>query len=198
MPEIADKGVGIGNSDPALSLLPLRRLSREEVQRKYAPRTDKDWTAEREAAFFAALPLRTASTRAQRRASAWLVQEYAREVLGACRVSAGYTSTLSAVLGAFAMADEAGNEVRISQRMAQYGTPQTLRTIQTQMERAGVLARVVREQGAHFVGEVYVYSPPPTVWSTGGLEAAYRACERGPAAYSDLALAHSCTDAVPF
>lgn len=138
------------------------RLSPDEVRRKYAPIPDVDWTPEREAAFFAALAKRGLPTQPVKRLR--LVSEYATETLGAQRMSCSYLDALCAVLGAFAEADRCGLEVRLSQRMAQYGTPQTLRTIQAQMEKAGVLTKEVRSQGHGFVGTVYVYAPPKSPW----------------------------------
>lgn len=141
---------------------PTLRLSREEVQRIYAPPVDSKWTPEREAAFFASLPKLRAPAQSKEREL--LVREYAKDTLGAQRVSHGYLEALGTVLGAFAEADRAAVEVRLSQRMTKYGTPQTLRTIQTQMETAGVLTREVRSQGFGFVGQVYVYKPFRSPW----------------------------------
>jgi hypothetical protein len=180
---------------------PPHRLTREQVVARYAPCRDPNWTPEREAAFFESLPTGKAA-RTVRRDVPWQVKDYAEKVLGAVRVSASYASTLCAILIAFAAADAHGTELRLTQRMEQYGPPQTMRTIQAQLLQAGLLVKVVREQGGGFVGPVHVYAPTPPVrfspatWAD--WEAMCRACERGPTSYPDEALALSGIESVPF
>lgn len=179
---------------PRNSRPPTLRLPPDEVRRKYAPTPDKDWTPEREAAFFAALA--KLGPPAQPAGRQPFVREYASGTLGAQRVSCSYLDALGAVLGAFAEADRYGLEVRLSQRMAQYGTPQTLRTIQAQMERAGVVTKDVRSQGHGFVGTVYVYTPPESPWpSPDDLEAAR---ERRAAPYPSESLVDLGIDDAPY
>lgn len=177
------------------------RLSPEGVAIRYAPPGDPSWTAEREAAFFQTL-LKTSATKAVRQDSVWLVEEYARGTLGSKRASTGYISTLRSILRDFAAADETGAEVRVTQRMPRYGPPQSIRTVQRQMEAKGVMTKVVREQGGGFVGSVYVYAPAPPVRfrraTLADLEAAFRACERGTAPYSDEAIASTSIESILF
>lgn len=164
------------------------------MRRKYAPIPDKEWTAEREAAFFASLPKSIPPVQSKEREA--LVRQYAGETLGALRMSRGYVDALGAVLGTFAEADRHGQEVRLSQRMAQYGSPQTLRTIQSQMAGAGLLTKDVRSQGGGFVGTVFTYKTPKPRWlRRRDLEAAI---ERWSRAYPTEALADLGIDEVPF
>lgn len=170
------------------------KLTREEVAIKYAPKPDPNWTPEREAAFFRSLPKGSAS-RAGGSCPLWLINDFAREVLGAKRISAGHTATLKALLHVFAEADSWGTEVRISQRMEQYGSPQSIRTIQAQMHKAGLLRKVKREQGSGFVGTVYVYAPKSATWAD--YEEALRMRD-GEADYPDQALLATGITEVPF
>lgn len=173
---------------------PTLKLSPEEVRRKYAPKPDKEWTPEREAAFFASLSRLVPPVQSKEREV--LVREYARATLGALRMSRGYVDALGAVLGAFADADRHGQEVRLSQRMAQYGTPQTVRTIQSQMAGAGLLTKDVRSQGGGFVGAVFTYKTPKPRWPRRkDLEVAI---ERWSRPYPPEALADIGIDDVPF
>jgi len=76
------------------------KLSPEEVHAKYSPTPDPLWTPEVEAEFFARLPAKSrrdligpASEKQM------LLREFGKETLKAQRMSAGYISTLGAILG---------------------------------------------------------------------------------------------------
>jgi hypothetical protein len=138
------------------------QLSREEVQAKYSPTPDQRWTPEIEAEFFARLPARSRRDLTQPDSEkVMLLREFAKETLKAKRMSAGYISTLGAILGKFADADEDGGECLIARRSEQLGTDREVRTIQGQLFNAGVLINETRSQGRGFVGAVFVYSPNP-------------------------------------
>ncbi|MBK1684850.1 hypothetical protein CKO18_14925 [Rhodoferax fermentans] len=164
--------MGVTPSAPAV------RLSREEVAAKYGPKVDQNWTPEIEEAFFQSLPTTPPPVRMSP-AKRHLLREFACATLGAKRVSEKYLDTLGSVLHSFAVADRAGGEVVLSQRSAQHGEPQTIRTIQGQMVDAGLLVKEVRSQGHGFVGSVFVYSPrrhSKATWDD--LNAACRAAEQ--------------------
>ena len=151
------------------------KLSREEVQARYAPIPDTNWTPEVEAEFFTRLP------KPKPRYAALQIRAFAAETLGAKRMSEGYISTLGAVLEKMVEADRSKAECLIPQRNEQLGTPDTIRTIQAQMLAAGLLVKEVRPQGKGFVGEVFVYRPRAVyryrVATPEYLEELYRACE---------------------
>ena len=158
------------------------KLSREEVQARYAPIPDPNWTPEVEAEFFARLPdpsYRQAVKPNEEKEM--LIREFATETLGAKRMSEGYISTLAAVLGQFADADTEDTECLISRRNEDLGTEKTLRTIQAQMLAAGLLVKETRSQGKGFVGDVFVYSPRDgyryRMATSAYLERSYRATE---------------------
>jgi hypothetical protein len=158
------------------------KLSREEVQARYAPIPDPNWTPEVEAEFFARLPdpsYRQAVKPNEEKEM--LIREFATDILGAKRMSEGYRATLAAVLGEFADADLAATECLISQRDDTLGTAKTLRTIQAQMLAAGLLVKETRSQGHGFVGDVFVYSPCTVyryrVATSAYLERSYRETE---------------------
>ena len=141
---------------------PVKQLSLEGVQAKYSPTPDPRWTLEIEAAFFARLPARSRRQLIELDSEkVMLLREFAKETLKAQRMSAGYISTLAAILGKFADADEARAECLIAQRSEQLGTDREVRTIQGQLFNAGVLDNETRSQGKGFVGTVFVYSPNP-------------------------------------
>ncbi|NMM09971.1 MAG: hypothetical protein HHJ16_06835 [Polaromonas sp.] len=158
------------------------KLSRAEVQAKYAPIPDPNWTPEVEAEFFARLSKAT-----YRQAvnpddeKAMLIREFATDILDAKRLNANYISTMAAVLGQFADADTEDTECLIARRNKQLGTPDTIRTIQAQMLSAGLLVKETRSQGHFFVGEVFVYRPRAVyrhrVATSAYLEKLYRVCE---------------------
>jgi hypothetical protein len=138
------------------------KLSREEVQAKYAPTLDPRWTPEIEAEFFSMLPARFRRDLTQPDSEkVMLLREFAKETLKAQRMSAGYISTLGAILRKLADADEGGGECLIAQRTEQLGTANEIRTIQGQLLNASVLIKETRAQGKGFVGSVFVYSPNP-------------------------------------
>ena len=140
----------------------IAKLSRAEVIAKYSPIPDPLWTPEIEAEFFSRLPARTRRDPIEPHSEKeMLLREFAKETLRAQRMSAGYISTLGAILGKFAGADEDGGECLISQRAEQLGTANEIRTIQTQLFNAGILVAETRSQGKGFVGPVFVYSPKP-------------------------------------
>lgn len=138
------------------------RLTREQVQAKYAPVPDLLWTLEIEARFFAGLPKaayrHTTKPDALR---ALLIRDFGKVTLKAKRLSAAYISTLGAILGDFAETDTIGNECLISQRDEHLGTARAIRTIQAQMLQADLLVKETRPQGHGFVGEVFVYASRP-------------------------------------
>ena len=136
------------------------KLSREEVQARYAPLPDRYWTPEVEAEFFARLP--KASYRQAVKPDEekeMLIREFAKDFLKAKRMSTDYISTLAAVLCQFADADIEGTECLIARRNNKLGTEKTLRTLQAQMLAAGLLVKETRSQGKGFAGEVFVYCP---------------------------------------
>jgi hypothetical protein len=140
----------------------IAQLSLEEVQAKYSPIPDPRWTPEIEAEFFSRLPARSRCDLIQPDSEkVMLLREFAKETLKAKRMSAGYISTLGAILGKFADADEDGGECLIARRSEQLGTQDSIRAIQGQLFNAGVLVNEKRAQGKGFVGGVFVYSPNP-------------------------------------
>ena len=155
------------------------RLSPEAVRAKYGPTPNPLWTPEVDAAFVATLPQRTRRDFIEQDSEKeMLLREFAKETLKARRMSAGYVSTLGAILGKFADADADGGECLISQRSGQLGTDKTIRTIQAQLFNAGILVTATRAQGKGFVGSVFVYSPKPRFRyrkaTTACLEKSYR------------------------
>lgn len=110
-----------------------------------------------------------------------LLREYATVTLNSQRISRSYLTTLSAVLGEIASAERGWAECTISQRDDQLGPRASLRTIQAQLEAAGVLIRVTRAQGHGFVGDVLIYRPSsayvPIGFPAEELERSYRANE---------------------
>lgn len=171
------------------------KLSREEVQARYAPIPDPNWTPEVEAEFCSRLPERTFGEVAKpNEEKEMLIREFATDILGAKRKSAGYISTLAAVLGQFADADMQGTECLIARRNGKLGTEKTLRTVQGQMLDAGLLVRATRSQGKGFVGKVFIYCPRAAyrhrVATSAYLERSYRetegeaACSPFPANFS--------------
>jgi hypothetical protein len=158
------------------------RLSPEEVRAKYGPTPNPLWTPEVDAAFVATLPQRTRRNFIdQDSEKKMLLREFANETLEAQRMSAGYVSTLGAILGKFADADADGAECLISQRSEQLGSANEIRTIQAQLLNAGILVTETRSQGKGFVGSVFVYSPKPHFRyrkaTTASLEKSYRKYE---------------------
>lgn len=166
--------------------------SHSVVTRKYAPTPDPRWTPDIEAEFFAWLDKRHPHASTGRRWSEKavspspskeaLLREYATETLNAQRISRSYLTTLSAVLGNLASAERGRSECSISQRDERLGPRSSLRTIQAQLEAAGVLFRVTRAQGHGFVGDVFIYRPSkahvPREVTVEELERSYRAGER--------------------
>lgn len=154
------------------------RLTRDQVIAKYAPVRHPQWTPEVEAQFFAGLPApsyrHTIKLNAEK---AMLVREFATETLKAKRQSAGYISTLGAVLGEFAKADANGTEYVLTRRGG-HGTEKTVRTIQVQMLDAGMVVRDIRSHGYGFVGAVFVYSPIPPHRHRIGTEKYLEECHR--------------------
>lgn len=154
------------------------QLSRSEVQTKYGPPGDPGWTPEIEGDFLALLDRRPPDEYC--RTKVRLLREYAVDTLKAKRLSSGYLASLGAVLAKIAVADRYSIEWIFSQRDDLLGPRQTLRTIQTQMEAAGVLVRETRTQGHGFIGDVVVYRPcavPRRRWQFKNLEEAYRSIE---------------------
>jgi hypothetical protein len=154
-------------------------LSRAEVIAKYSPISDPLWTPEIEAEFFLNLPKRIhteISGLASKRGR--LLREFAKQTLQAKRMSAGYVSTLGAILGKFADADADGSECLISQRTEQLGSSREIRTIQAQLFSAGILITATRSQGKGFIGKVFLYAPKPCHQyrkaTTASLEKSYR------------------------
>ena len=134
---------------------------------KYAPTSDPEWTLDKEARFFATLDAHYPYKAFTRKGSgkveplsaleAALLREYATDTLDAKRLSGSYLTTLSAVMSKIANAERGRSDCTISQRDDRLGPRPTLRTIQAQLEVAGVLHRVTRTQGHGFVGEVFLY-----------------------------------------
>ncbi len=154
------------------------QLSRSEVQTKYGPPGDPGWTPEIETDFLALLNRRPLHDYCPTKVR--LLREYAVDTLGAKRMSRGYLASLGAVLAKIAVADSYSIVWVFSQRDGQLGPRKTLRTIQTQMEAAGLLVRETRTQGHGFIGDVFVYRPcavPTRRWQFKDLEEAYRSKE---------------------
>ena len=157
----------------------IAKLSRAEVIAKYSPTPDPLWTPEIEAEFFLNLPMQThREILGLAYEKEMLLREFAKGTLQAKRMSAGYVSTLGAILGKFADADTDGGECLISQRTEQLGSGREIRTIQAQLFNAGILVTKTRSQGKGFFGSVFVYSPKPRYQyrkaTTASLEESYR------------------------
>jgi len=101
-----------------------------------------------------------------------LLHEFAKETLNAQRLNDGYLAALGLILRKLAVAALYGVECRVSQRSADLGKQDSIRTIQGQLFRAGVLGRTTRTQGKGFAGPVFMYSPPNR--SRPSLEKVYR------------------------
>ncbi len=158
---------------------------------QHAPYPDPYWTLELESEFFARLNARhprgstylggALETTPLCPAKELLLREYANHTLQAQRLSQDYLYTLEAVLVEIGEAEREHTECRISQRDSALGTRRTLRTIQAQLESAGVLIRVKRPQGHNFVGDVLVHKPNSPRYSCRSaaeeMERLFRACE---------------------
>lgn len=158
------------------------------VPHKYAPTPDPRWTPDIEAEFLARLdrlrthePPESSASSTPGPAKALLLTAYAIDTLKAQRLSCFYLTTLNAVIGRIASAEHEQSECTVSQRDAALGSRQTLRTLQAQLEAAGVLQRDTRQQGHGHSGTVFVYRPSsryvPSGFPSEELEAVYRAVE---------------------
>ena len=89
-----------------------------------------------------------------------LLREFAKETLKAKRLNDGYLAALGSILRKLAVAGLYSIECRVTQRSANLGRQDSIRTIQGQLFDAGVLHSETRTQGKGFTGLVFMYLPP--------------------------------------
>lgn len=167
------------------------RPNHSSAPHEYAPTPDPHWTPAIEAEFFTRLdtlypfesprPWGSGTPVPLSPVKALLLTAYAIDTLKARRLSGHYLTTLSGVMGRMARAEREQREATISQRKGAFGPRQTLRTLQAQLEAAGMLHRETRYQGHGHSGTVFVYQPNSRYVPSGDpaaeLEVTYRAVE---------------------